>query len=102
MYSILVLRCGLDPGYVLDRMEFYEIEALMENMWMKDKESWEQTRIQAYITAQVNSTKKIEMTDLLTFPWEKDRVKVEDTPEDREAVMKEMKEWEKIMNKKDN
>lgn len=80
-------------------MEFYEIEALIENLWMKSKESWEQARLQAYITAQVNSTKKIEMSDLLTFPWEKD-VKVEDTPEDKEALMNEIKEWEKIMNKK--
>lgn len=80
-------------------MKFYEIEALIENQWMKDKESWEQARLQAYITAQVNSTKKIEMSDLLTFPWEKD-IKVEDTQEDKEALLKEMKEWEKIMNKK--
>lgn len=94
-----MLQCGIDPGYVLDRMEFYEIEALIENLWMKSKESWEQARLQAYITAQVNSTKKIEMSDLLTFPWEKD-VKVEDTPEDKEALMNEIKEWEKIMNKK--
>lgn len=94
-----MLQCGIDPGYVLDRMEFYEIEALIENKWRKTKESWEQARLQAYITAQVNSTKKIEMSDILTFPWEKD-IKVEDTQEDKEALMKEIKEWEKIMNKK--
>lgn len=81
-------------------MEFYEIEALIDNMWRKSKDSWEQARIQAYITAQVNSPKKIEMSDILTFPWEKD-VKVEDTQEDKEALMKEIKEWEKIMNKKE-
>lgn len=80
-------------------MEFYEIEALIENKWRKSKESWEQARLQAYITAQVNSTKKIEMSDLLTFPWEKVD-KVEDTQEDKEALMKEIKEWENIMNKK--
>lgn len=94
-----MLRCGLDPGYVLDRMQTYEIEALLENIWMKSKESWEQARLQAYITAQVNSTKKIEMSDLLTFPWEKTQ-KVEDTQEERDALMKEMKEWENIMNNK--
>ena len=68
---------------------------------MKDKESWEQTRMQAYITAQVNSTKKLSINDVLTFPWEVDNTeKEEDTPEEREAIMKEMKEWEKKMNKK--
>lgn len=100
MYSILVLQCGIDPGYVLDKMELYEIEALMDNLWMKDKESWEQSRLQAYVTAQVNSTKQMEMKDILTFPWEKITQKVEDTQEEKEAIMKEIQEWNKIMNKK--
>lgn len=94
-----MLRCGIDPGYVLDNMELYEIEALIDNLWMKDKESWEQARLQAYITAQVNFTKHIDMKDILTFPWEKEE-KIEDTQEEKEALMKEIKEWEKIMNKK--
>lgn len=96
-----MLQCGLDPGYVLDRIQTYEIEALLENMWMKSKESWEQARLQAYLTAQVNSTKKIDMTEFMTFPWEKiETDKIEDTKEEREALMKEMKEWENIMNNK--
>lgn len=96
-----MLQCGLDPGYVLDRIQTYEVEALVENMWMKSKESWEQARLQAYLTAQVNSTKKIDMTEFMTFPWEKvETEKIEDTKEEREALMKEMKEWENIMNNK--
>ena len=96
-----MLQCGIDPGYVLDRIQTYEIEALIENMWMKSKESWEQARLQAYLTAQVNSTKKIDMTEFMTFPWEKmETDKIEDSKEEREALMKEMKEWENIMNNK--
>lgn len=96
-----MLQCGIDPGYVLDRMEFYEISALIENAWMKSKESWEQARLQAYLTAQVNSTKNIDMMEFMTFPWEKvETDKIEDTKEEREALMKEMKEWENIMNNK--
>ena len=97
-----MLQCGLDPGYVLDRIQTYEIEALIENMWMKSKESWEQARLQAYLTAQVNSTKTIDMTEFMTFPWEKvETDKIEDTKEEREALMKEMKEWENKMNNND-
>lgn len=95
-----MLQCGIDPGYVLDKMELYEIEALMDNLWMKDRESWEQSRLQAYVTAQVNSTKQMEMKDIMTFPWEKITQKVEDTQEEKEAIMKEIQEWNKIMNKK--
>ena len=94
------MQCGVQPDYVLDRMNFYEIEALLENLWMKNKESWEQTRVQAYITAQTQSTKKIDMNDMMSFPWEKKVEKVEDTPEDIEMMMKEMKEMEDKLNKK--
>ena len=95
-----MLQCGVQPDYVLDRMKFYEIEALIENLWMKNKESWEQTRVQAYITAQTQSTKKIDMNDMMSFPWEKKVEKVEDTPEDIEMLRKEMKEMESKLNKK--
>lgn len=95
-----MLQCGVQPDYVLDRMKFYEIEALIENLWMKNKESWEQTRVQAYITAQTQSTKKIDMNDMMSFPWEKKVEKVEDTPEDIEMMRKEMKEMEDKLNKK--
>ena len=94
------MQCGVQPDYVLDRMNFYEIEALLENLWMKNKESWEQTRVQAYITAQTQSTKKIDMNDIMSFPWEKKVEKVEDTPEDIEMMRKEMKEMEDKLNKK--
>lgn len=94
------MQCGVQPDYVLDRMNFYEIEALLDNLWMKNKESWEQTRIQAYITAQTQSTKKIDMNDMMSFPWEKKVEKVEDTPEDIEMMRKEMKEMEDKLNKK--
>ena len=87
---------------MLDRIQTYEIEALIENMWMKSKESWEQARLQAYLTAQVNSTKRIDMMEFMTFPWENvEKDKIEDSKEEREAVMKEMKEWENIMNNND-
>lgn len=80
-------------------MELYEIEALIENLWMKDKESWEQTRTISYVTAQCQSTKPIDPKDMMTFPWEKG-TRQEDTQEDRERIWKEMKEMENLLNKK--
>ena len=79
------------------------MESLIENRWMKDMESWEQARTIAYVTAQCQSTKKIDPKKILPFPW--DRVKndrEEDTPEEREAVRKEMMEIERLMNNKEN
>lgn len=82
-------------------MEFYEIETLIANRWMKDVESWEQARTVAYITAQCQSTKQIDPKKILPFPWDNVKTEhVEDTQEERESVRKEMKEWEEMMNRK--
>lgn len=53
-------------------MQFYEIPTLVKGMNLKNKESWEQTRFISYITAQVNSTKKLKPTDILKFSWDSD------------------------------
>lgn len=87
-----MLQCGISPDYVLDKMKFYEIECIIDNMWRKDKVSWEQTRAMAYATG----IKKVDMT----FPWEKSGVNDIPTLEEREELMKEMKAMEEKMNKK--
>lgn len=81
-------------------MQFYEIETLMENIWMKDKASWEQTRTISYITAQCQSSKKLNPEDLMKFPWDEKVEKIEDTPEEIENMRKEMKAMEDRLNKK--
>ena len=85
---------------MLDRITFYEVETLLENLWMKEKESWEQTRTVAFVTAQSQSTKKLDMQEMMTFPWEKSKEEAKDTPEEREAVRKEMEAIKAKMNKK--
>lgn len=81
-------------------MMFYEVECLIDNMWRKNKESWEQTRTLGYITAQSQSTKKLDMQSLMTFPWEKGKSDDIPTEEERDEIVKEMKAIEKMMNKK--
>lgn len=49
----------------------YEITPYIRNIHLRSKESWEQARLGAYVTAQVNSTKKLKVTDIMEFPWEK-------------------------------
>ena len=81
-------------------MQFYEIECLIENMWMKDKTSWEQTRTVGYITAQCQSTKKIVPQEMMPFPWESDGQTEEITDDERKDILKEMKDMENKLNKK--
>ncbi|CDE61286.1 putative uncharacterized protein [Parabacteroides sp. CAG:409] len=75
MYSIIVGECGIQPDYFLDKMQWYEINALLNGR--ENRTSWEQTRMICYMIAQVNSTKKLKPTDILSFTW--DDKKVEDT-----------------------
>lgn len=53
-------------------MQMYELEPLISNIHRRNKESWEQARLLAYITAQVNSTKKLKPSDIITFSWDED------------------------------
>lgn len=53
-------------------MQMYELEPLISNIHKRNKESWEQTRLLAYIIAQVNSTKKLKPTDIISFSWDED------------------------------
>lgn len=65
-----VIQAGVSPQYFLDDMQFYELEAVLEGLQERDKVSWEQARMVAYITAQCNSTKSIKPTDIIKFTWE--------------------------------
>lgn len=71
IYSLVVVECGIDPDYFLDRMKWYEVEACIKGLENKNKASWEQCRFISYIIAQVNSTKKLKPTDILSFNWDK-------------------------------
>lgn len=63
-------------------MKFYEIPELVKGLNLKSRESWEQTRLLAYMTAQVNSTKTIKPTDILRFEWD-----YEKEPDDKEKTI---------------
>ena len=66
-------------------MQMYELEPLITKIHKKNKESWEQTRLLAYITAQVNSTKKLKPTDIISFSWDNE---VSDTAISNEDVQR--------------
>ena len=57
-------------------MKWYEIEAALNGLEDKNKTSWEQTRMIAYITAQCNSTKKLKPTDLISINWDEETTSI--------------------------
>ena len=72
-------------------MKIYEVNSLMRNAYKKSINSWEQCRFISYIIAQVNSTKKLKPTDILSFTWDKE--------EDNKNTMITNEDIERLKNK---
>ena len=92
--------------YFMSDLQDFEVELLYENLKYADRPSWEQTRLLAFILAQVNSKKKLEMTDIMSFPWEDnyEEKNIEMSNEDRDKLRAKAAMFEKILqqNKKDS
>ena len=64
----------------------------MKFQYYASKDSWEQTRLISYIIAQGNSTKKLNMTDILSFPWEKEQEEIERNTEMTNTDLERLKQ----------
>lgn len=67
-------------------MEWYEINAALEYQHYSFKEDWEQTRLIAFMIAQVNSKKRLKMEDIIKFPWDNELHDSEDTKITKEDI----------------
>lgn len=76
---MLVLRHHLNPEYVLDKMEMYEIRALLKYEHYSHKDEWEQARMIAYMIAQTNSKKRLTYQDITKFYWENEEQEEHET-----------------------
>lgn len=71
---------GLSPDYVLDKIEWYEINALMKYQYYSIIDNWEQARLIAYMIAQTHSKKKLKLQDIVPFTWEEDEENEDNQP----------------------
>lgn len=62
-----------------------------------DRNLWETSRLQAYIIAQCNSTKKITQQDICTFKWE-DNNNVLKSPSDIEIATEDINRLKELSN----
>lgn len=56
--------------YFLDNMQYYELDIILSMLEYTTKQDWERTRFISYITAQTQSTKKLNPQDVLKFSWD--------------------------------
>lgn len=50
----------------------YEIQPLINNIYKNNRENWERTRLLAYVIAQINSSKRLNPSDIISFNWDVD------------------------------
>lgn len=84
---------GIDPGYVLDEMEFYEASALFSHRHLRCRESWEQARMLSFVTARCAGAKVKGLKDIFTLPWdeeEKSRLETRPATDEEEARLQAM------------
>lgn len=55
----------------MDRMELYEVKAVMDYDYYAYKDGWEQARLVAYLVAQTNSSKQLKQSDIVRFHWDR-------------------------------
>lgn len=73
MQLVCVQNGVVSVPYFLDKMKPYELDIICDSLHLRHKESWEQSRMIAYVMAQVNSKKKLKPTDIIKFGWETER-----------------------------
>ena len=80
-------------------MEWYEIKALCEKLYMKNKDSWEQTRFLGYLIAKPNCKKLDKLTDLMKFDWDGE-TPIENEEEKVDEIRDKMKKVNGRLNNK--
>lgn len=69
--------------YFLDRLQPYELTALLESIPYADRATWEQTRLRIFSTASMFSKREIKVQDIMRFAWDK-HDEAQEAPSDKE------------------
>lgn len=69
----------------------------MDYEYLAYKDSWEQSRLVAYMIAQTNSTKRLKLTDILEFQWEDKNADTAISNEDVARLRQKAKQYENLI-----
>lgn len=86
----------------MDKCTEWELNDLIDNIPYLDRNLWDSQRLNAYITAQVNSRKKLTQQDICKFKWDeknveefvKDESSTQITNDDINRLKNLAKQWE--------
>lgn len=75
--ALSLIAHGINPDFVLDRMDIWLIEPLLKQIANKEQEEQENKRLWAFINLSPYSSKGAKPTDLIIFPWEREKLQKE-------------------------
>ena len=85
--------------YFLDEMLLSELSDTLDNIQYADRSLWESNRINSFITCQVNSKKKLKLTDIYRLPFDEDDADKEQlSKDDFEQMQQQSKALEDYIN----
>ena len=70
-----MVNCHVDPSYFLEEMTMHEVDACLAEHFINYRNTWEQVRLNCYFVASSVSTKKLKITEIIPFSWDKEQVK---------------------------
>lgn len=86
---MLVLRLKIPIDYVMDKIDWCEIGALLKFQHYAVIDAWEMARFQSYISLKSQTNYKGEIIDFLPFSWEKEtQEQEENTSISKEEITK--------------
>lgn len=56
----------------MDYLQPYEANLIIQNIPYADRNQWEQTRMIVYSVSSMFAKNKLELTDILTLPWDRE------------------------------
>lgn len=74
-----------------------ELQDILDNIQFADRSLWEALRINSFITCQVNSRKKLKLTDVYRLPFDESEAE-QMTKEDFEQMQQQSKILEDYIN----
>lgn len=71
VFGIVMANTSIAPEYFLDKMTWYELNGIMDEIQEKNQRSWEQTRMLATHFVNCFAEKTIQPVELMPFSWDK-------------------------------
>lgn len=71
LFRVLVIEFrAVTYEYFMNECQTWELNDLIDNIPYLDRNLWDSQRLNAYITAQINSRKKLTQQDICVFKWD--------------------------------